>query len=147
MIRYRANDNSNDVTLETFTDNLSSFVDRLRTQYSKQPIFVFSPWGWANSDGVSPFSVYYESAYSGVVNQKYVGLSHLVPLETNLDKRNAAGDKNVFLVNTTGWVGYDGVSRYVLESQWYFVDVFYDWCIGHSERWPSKCCGTSAGFH
>ncbi|KAF8602015.1 hypothetical protein BDV93DRAFT_538470 [Ceratobasidium sp. AG-I] len=87
-----ANDNSNDVTLETFTNNLSAFADRLRAQYPKQPIFVFSPWGWANSDGVSPFYIYYPSAYSSVVNQK-----------------NAAGDKNIFLVDTTGWVGYDGV--------------------------------------
>lgn len=68
----RANDNSNDVTLETFTSNLSAFADKLRIQYPKQPIFVFSPWGWANGDGVSPFYIYYESAYSGVVKQKCV---------------------------------------------------------------------------
>ncbi|KAF8599937.1 hypothetical protein BDV93DRAFT_538822 [Ceratobasidium sp. AG-I] len=92
VIAIGANDNAYSITSANFTNTLSSFVDRLRTLYPKQPIFVFTPWGWPNSDGVSPFGLYYDGVYSSVVN-----------------KRIAAGDKHIHLVNTTGWVGYDGV--------------------------------------
>ncbi|KAG8749092.1 hypothetical protein FRC12_013575 [Ceratobasidium sp. 428] len=92
VIAIGANDNAYNITPEAFGNTLSSFISKLRTLYHQQPVFVFTPWGWPQSDGVSPFSTYYDGVYSDVVT-----------------KRTLAGDKNIFLVNTTGWVGYDGV--------------------------------------
>lgn len=72
MVGYRANDNAYSISPANFTSTLSSFVDRLRTLYAKQPIFVFTPWGWPNGDGVSPFGLYYDGVYSSVVNKRFV---------------------------------------------------------------------------
>ncbi|KAG9095080.1 hypothetical protein FS749_011141 [Ceratobasidium sp. UAMH 11750] len=87
-----ANDNSYSITPENFGKTLSEFITKLRTLYAKQDIFVFTPWGWPAWDGFSPFSTYYDGVYGSVVANK-----------------TAAGDKHIHLVNTTGWVGYDGV--------------------------------------
>jgi hypothetical protein len=65
-----ANDNSYQVPYENFTTTLSSFIDKTRTLYRKQDIFVLTPWGWPGWDGVSPFSTYYDGVYGNVVNSK-----------------------------------------------------------------------------
>ncbi|CCO35213.1 hypothetical protein BN14_09328 [Rhizoctonia solani AG-1 IB] len=92
IVAIGANDNAYQISNDKFGDTLLKFVQDIRKLYPKQPLFVFTPWGWPNGDGVSPFSTYYDEVYPSVVN-----------------KRIAAGDKNIHLVNTTGWVGYDGV--------------------------------------
>ncbi|KAF9263171.1 SGNH hydrolase [Marasmius fiardii PR-910] len=90
IIHIGANDASQNVTLDAFVETYGSFITRLRTIYPVQPIFVFSPWGWPNADG--NIYGYYEGAYQRVV-----------------DARHALHDRNVFLVNTTGWVTYQDV--------------------------------------
>jgi hypothetical protein len=66
----RANDNAYSITPTDFANTLSSFIGKLRTLYRQQPIFVFTPWGWPQGDGVSPFSLYYDGVYSDVVNKR-----------------------------------------------------------------------------
>jgi len=96
VIHIGANDASLNVTQASFESVYLAFLERLRTElYPKQPIFVFTPWGWPQPTG--PNSYYYsspgpESAYVSIVN-----------------KRHELGDGNVFLVNTTGWVDYEDV--------------------------------------
>ncbi|KAF8690999.1 GDSL-like Lipase/Acylhydrolase family, partial [Rhizoctonia solani] len=92
VIAIGANDNAYQISNEVFSNTLSKFIQDVRKLYPKQPVFVFTAWGWPNSDGVSPFGTYYDEVYPSVVN-----------------KRVTAGDKSIYLVNTTGWVGYDGV--------------------------------------
>ncbi|KAJ7064428.1 SGNH hydrolase-type esterase domain-containing protein [Mycena belliarum] len=86
----RANDASQNVTATEFVKVYTDFVGRLRTIYKHQPIFVFTPWGWLHPDGTT--SRYYDGQYQKIV-----------------DTRHAAGDKNVFLVDTTGWLSYADV--------------------------------------
>ncbi|KAF8747728.1 GDSL-like Lipase/Acylhydrolase family [Rhizoctonia solani] len=90
IIYIGANDNSNNVTPADFTQELIKFTIRLRTLYPKQPFLVFTPWGW--SDGSGPFWPFYPGVYEDVVKN-----------------RTLSGDKNVFLVNTTGWLQQSGV--------------------------------------
>lgn len=85
-----ANDNSYNVPAADFANTLSDFITHLRTVYPKQPLFVFTPWGWSN--GESPFGIYYQGVYASVV-----------------DKKVAAGDKRIYLVDTTGWLQQNGV--------------------------------------
>ncbi|QRW13030.1 carbohydrate esterase family 2 protein [Ceratobasidium sp. AG-Ba] len=92
VIAIGANDNAYNITPEAFSNTLATFTTKLRTLYRQQPLFVFTPWGWPQGDGESPFSTYYDGVYEDVVK-----------------KRTFAGDKNIHLVNTTGWVAYDGV--------------------------------------
>ncbi|CAE6462273.1 unnamed protein product [Rhizoctonia solani] len=92
VIAIGANDNAYQLSSDLVGNTLSTFIQDIRKLYPKQPIFVFTAWGWPNDDGVSPFGTYYDQVYPSVVN-----------------KRIAAGDKNIYLVNTTGWVDYDGV--------------------------------------
>ncbi|CAE6348699.1 unnamed protein product [Rhizoctonia solani] len=92
VVAIGANDNAYQISNDKFSNTLLTFIQDIRKLYPKQPIFVFTSWGWPNSDGISPFSTYYDEVYPSVVN-----------------KRITAGDKNIHLVNTTGWVGYDGV--------------------------------------
>ena len=74
----------------SFTQTYLGFVERIRTMYATQPIFVFTPWGWPQPDG--PNTYYYPDAYVDVVAA-----------------RHALGDEHIFLVNTTGWVDYSDV--------------------------------------
>jgi len=90
VIHIGANDSAQNVTAASFVSTYLAFVARLRTIYTHQPIFVFTPWGWPNADGTSNY--YYNGSYQAIV-----------------DARHAAGDKNVFLVDTTGWVVYADV--------------------------------------
>ncbi|CEL55072.1 GDSL-like lipase/acylhydrolase domain protein [Rhizoctonia solani AG-1 IB] len=90
IIYIGANDSSNNVAPADFTQELIKFTIRLRTLYPKQPFLVFTPWGW--SDGTSPFWPFYPGVYEDVVKN-----------------RTLSGDKNVFLVNTTGWLQQNGV--------------------------------------
>jgi len=90
VIHIGANDASQNVTEPAFVQTYLNFVARLRTLYPSQPIFVFTPWGWPGADGT--VSYYYDGAYQQIV-----------------DSRHSLGDKNVFLVNTTGWVTYEDV--------------------------------------
>ncbi|TFK36095.1 SGNH hydrolase-type esterase domain-containing protein [Crucibulum laeve] len=90
VIHIGANDASQNVTDTQFVQVYSDFLTRVRTIYHSQPIFVFTPWGWPNADG--SFGYYYQGKYQDIVS-----------------KRAAIGDKNVFLVDTTGWVSYADV--------------------------------------
>ncbi|KAI0041665.1 hypothetical protein FA95DRAFT_1501133 [Auriscalpium vulgare] len=90
VIHIGANDSAQNVTADAFVDTYLKFVARLRTIYTHQPIFVFTPWGWPQADG--PNSYYYPGSYPKIV-----------------ESRRALGDHQVFLVNTTGWVTYDDV--------------------------------------
>ncbi|KAK7013116.1 SGNH hydrolase-type esterase domain-containing protein [Favolaschia claudopus] len=93
VIHIGANDASQNVTDTQFVQVYTNFLARLRTIYSQQPIFIFTPWGWPNADGT--FGEYYVGQYQKIV-------AHHLP-------RHAQGDKNIFLVNTTGWVTWDDV--------------------------------------
>nr|GAT46219.1 predicted protein [Mycena chlorophos] len=90
VIHIGANDASQNITNAEFVQVYTDFIVRLRTIYPVQPIFVFTPWGWPNPTG--PNSYYYQGQYQIIV-----------------DNQHAKGDRNVFLVNTTGWVSYEDV--------------------------------------
>ncbi|KAI0032127.1 SGNH hydrolase [Vararia minispora EC-137] len=90
VIHIGANDASQNVTQPAFISTYLHFFDHLRELYPHQPIFVFTPWGWPNADGT--ISYYYDGAYQEIV-----------------DTRHETGDKNVFLVNTTGWMTWEDV--------------------------------------
>ncbi|KAF8064371.1 SGNH hydrolase-type esterase domain-containing protein [Lyophyllum atratum] len=90
VIHIGANDAAQNVTDAQFVEVYSAFVARLRTIYKRQPIFVFTPWGWPNADGS--------------IGQYYVGQYHTI-----VNNRVAAGDKNIFLVDTTGWITFADV--------------------------------------
>ncbi|KAI0758850.1 SGNH hydrolase [Fomes fomentarius] len=87
---YPANDASQNVTADDFVKTYNTFLGRLRGLYPVQPFFIFTPWGWPSADG--SISYYYDGQYELLVNQ-----------------RHFIGDKNTFLVNTTGWVTWDDV--------------------------------------
>ncbi|KAL0952594.1 hypothetical protein HGRIS_006849 [Hohenbuehelia grisea] len=90
VIHIGANDASQGVTDAGFVEVYSKFLARLRTIYRRQPIFVFTPWGWPNADG--NVYGYYTGVHADIVN-----------------KRKALGDRNIFLVDTTGWVTFADV--------------------------------------
>ncbi|KAJ7206784.1 SGNH hydrolase-type esterase domain-containing protein [Mycena pura] len=90
VIHIGANDAAQNITDAQFVQVYTDFITRLRTIYHAQPIFVFTPWGWPNPDGT--FGEYFVGQYQKIV-----------------DMRHEIGDKNVFLVNTTGWVTFADV--------------------------------------
>jgi len=90
VIHIGANDASQNVTAEAFTNVFLSFLGRLRTIYPHQPIMVFTPWGWPNADGS--------------INQYYPGVHASI-----VEKQKERGDRNIFLVNTTNWVTWADV--------------------------------------
>ncbi|KAH8092168.1 SGNH hydrolase-type esterase domain-containing protein [Cristinia sonorae] len=90
VIHIGANDASHNIISDAFVKTYLTFVARLRTIYHKQPIFVFTPWGWPNADGT--VGQYLQGSYQKIVNA-----------------RHALGDRNVFLVDTTGWVTFADV--------------------------------------
>ncbi|KAF8164671.1 SGNH hydrolase [Pholiota molesta] len=87
---HRRQRRSQNVTDAQFVQVYSDFIDRLRVINRNAPIFVFTPWGWPNADGIIGY--YYQGQYETIVNA-----------------RKAKGDKNIFLVDTTGWVSYADV--------------------------------------
>ncbi|KAK7448419.1 hypothetical protein VKT23_013682 [Stygiomarasmius scandens] len=117
--RNRANDASQGVTDDGFVEVYMDFLQRLRTIYHHQPIFVFTPWGWPNADGT--ISQYYEG-----LHQKIVQMRHEI------------GDKQVFLVNTTGWVTWDDVFpdnvHPNVPGHQKIANLFSDWL----EKWGLK---------
>ncbi|KAJ7068673.1 SGNH hydrolase-type esterase domain-containing protein [Mycena amicta] len=90
VIHIGANDSAQNVTASQFVQVYSDFLTRLRTIYPDQPIFVFTPWGWPNADG--SVAQYYQGQYQEIVSQRQV-----------------AGDANIFIVDTTGWVTFADV--------------------------------------
>ncbi|KAH9886685.1 SGNH hydrolase [Cubamyces lactineus] len=90
IIHIGANDASQNVTAASFVQTYLTFLDRLRGLYPFQPIFVFTPWGWPNADGT--VSYYYRGQYERIVRDRHL-----------------SGDRNTFLVNTTGWVTWEDV--------------------------------------
>ncbi|KAI3614797.1 gdsl-like lipase acylhydrolase domain protein [Moniliophthora roreri] len=101
----------------------TDFLTRIRGLYPRQPVFVFTPWGWPNANG--SITYYYDGAY-----QRIVGARHSI------------GDKNVFLVNTTGWVGWDDVfdnlhpnvpgMRHIADQ---FIDWLNKWGLKPEDKW------------
>ncbi|THU94218.1 SGNH hydrolase [Dendrothele bispora CBS 962.96] len=90
VIHIGANDASQGVSDNEFVQVYTTFLQRLRSIYHHQPIFVFTPWGWPNADGS--------------ISQYYPGLHQQI-----VQMRHDIGDEQVFLVNTTGWVTWDDV--------------------------------------
>ncbi|KAF8154301.1 SGNH hydrolase-type esterase domain-containing protein [Crassisporium funariophilum] len=90
VIHIGANDAAQAIPNAQFIQVYSDFIARIRTINPKQPIFVFTPWGWPNADG--SIGQYYQGQYQLIV-----------------DDRKAKGDKNIFLVDTTGWVTFADV--------------------------------------
>ncbi|KAJ7461925.1 SGNH hydrolase-type esterase domain-containing protein [Mycena latifolia] len=127
VIHIGANDAAQNVTDAQFVQVYTDFVTRLRTIYRHQPIFVFTPWGWPNPDGT--FGEYFEGQY-----QKIVDLQH------------AMGDRNVFLVNTTGWVTYADVfpenQHPNIPGHEHIASKFQTWLenwgLKPASRWPTQ---------
>ncbi|KIJ61724.1 hypothetical protein HYDPIDRAFT_31055 [Hydnomerulius pinastri MD-312] len=85
-----ANDSGNNVTSSAFYQTYINFLAKIRLIYPVQPLFIILPWGWPSADG--PPSPYYVGIYEQVVNY-----------------RTSFGDKNIYLVNATGWIDYSDV--------------------------------------
>ncbi|GJJ09263.1 hypothetical protein Clacol_003485 [Clathrus columnatus] len=117
--------NVHGVSYEFFRTYLT-FTDRLRTLYPYQPFLVFTPWGWPNPDGT--VNQYYEGRYEEIVT-----------------KRHIQGDKNVFLVNTTGWVTYADVfpanqhptTEGHIKISGLFTDWLKKWGLQPEASWPT----------
>ncbi|KZT61386.1 hypothetical protein CALCODRAFT_491191 [Calocera cornea HHB12733] len=94
VIHIGANDASTQYNISepSFLSTYETFVTELRVLYPTQPFFIFTPWGWPAPDGTVGY--YYTSP------SPYVQL---------IENRNALGDYNIFLVNTTGWVSWADV--------------------------------------
>ncbi|KAJ7101357.1 SGNH hydrolase-type esterase domain-containing protein [Mycena belliarum] len=90
VVHIGANDASQSVNQTVFVNTYIDFLARVRKLYPTQPFFLFTPWGWPNPTG--PNAYYYPGAYNSV-----------------LAARQALGDHNMFLVNTTGWITYEDV--------------------------------------
>ncbi|KAJ6564720.1 SGNH hydrolase-type esterase domain-containing protein [Mycena capillaripes] len=90
VVHIGANDASQNVDQAVFVSTYVDFLATVRKLYPYQPFFLFTPWGWPNPD--FPNAYYYPGAYEEV-----------------LAARQALGDNNMFLVNTTGWVTYADV--------------------------------------
>ncbi|PPQ89241.1 hypothetical protein CVT25_001320 [Psilocybe cyanescens] len=99
IIHIGANDNAQGVTNDQFVQEYSDFLVKIRKLYPYQPLFLFTPWGWPNSDGNVYY--YYDGQYQRVLDARRVLRADIF--------RNALGDKNVFLVNTTGWITWEDV--------------------------------------
>ncbi|EIN09373.1 hypothetical protein PUNSTDRAFT_126308 [Punctularia strigosozonata HHB-11173 SS5] len=83
FINIGTNDNYYGINGTAFEKEYISFLHNLRTIYPSQPIFVMSPWGYPTPSGLVP---YFQTEDAAVV----AGVK----------------DKNVFLVNGTGWIQY-----------------------------------------
>ncbi|KAJ7488179.1 SGNH hydrolase-type esterase domain-containing protein [Mycena latifolia] len=112
VVHIGANDASQNVDQTLFVNTYIDFLARIRELYPHQPFFLLTPWGWPNPDG--PNAYYYPAAYDEV-----------------LAARQALGDQNMFLVNTTGWVTYADVFPDNLhpsvEGHAKIAGLFQDW--------------------
>ncbi|KZV83689.1 SGNH hydrolase [Exidia glandulosa HHB12029] len=90
FVHIGANDNAYNITGDSFVSTYTTFLERIRKLNPTAPIFVLTPWGWPNSDGTVGY--YYDGRYQEVVQA-----------------RAAAGDHNMHLIDTTGWVTWDDV--------------------------------------
>ncbi|CAK5282002.1 unnamed protein product [Mycena citricolor] len=91
VIHIGANDSGQNVPADQFVQVYTDFLARLRSmrEYAHVPIFVLSPWGWPSAD--APTFYYYPGEYE------------------KIRCRTEHDDKNIFLVNTTGWVTFADV--------------------------------------
>ncbi|KAG9005310.1 hypothetical protein FRB95_007573 [Tulasnella sp. JGI-2019a] len=89
-ITIGANDFAYNINATSFEQTYLSFLTHVRQLYPSQPIFICQPWAWPFSDGT--FGYYYQGTYQDVVA-----------------KRNAAGDKNIYWIDMSGWIGYEDV--------------------------------------
>ncbi|KAK0200724.1 SGNH hydrolase-type esterase domain-containing protein [Desarmillaria ectypa] len=123
VIHIGANDASQQVSGDEFVQVYLDFIHRLRRIYDRQPIFVLTPWGWPASDG--EISYYYEGKYEEIVSM--------------------SNDRNVFLVNTTGWVTWndvfpDNVHPNVPGHEKIagkFIDWLVNWGLRPESRWAT----------
>ncbi|GJE89044.1 SGNH hydrolase-type esterase domain-containing protein [Phanerochaete sordida] len=130
VIHIGANDASQNVTAADFEATYLAFVARLRTLYRAQPILVFTPWGWPAADGT--VSYYYPGSYARIV-----------------EARHALGDRNVFLVNTTGWVSWTDVfpdNTHPTEAGHQKIAGLFggwlkSWGLLPEVAWPTKASG------
>ncbi|KAG8896070.1 hypothetical protein FRC01_012028, partial [Tulasnella sp. 417] len=90
FIHIGANDNAYSITGDAFKATYLGFLEKLRGLYPIQPIFILTPFGWPSADGNIYY--YYEGVYQAVV-----------------DARKAAGDKHIYLVDTSGWQRYQDI--------------------------------------
>lgn len=90
FIHIGANDNAYNITGDSFKATYLAFLEKLRRLYPTQPIFILTPFGWPSADGNVYY--YYEGVYQAVV-----------------DARKAAGDKHIYLVDTSGWQRYQDI--------------------------------------
>ncbi|KAK6987470.1 SGNH hydrolase [Favolaschia claudopus] len=128
VVHIGANDASQLVPQSLFVSTYIDFLTRIRKElYPTQPFFLFTPWGWPQPSG--PNAYYYDGAYQEV-----------------LDARKSMGDDNLFLVNTTGWVGYEDVFLDNLhpsvEGHAKIARLFSawleDWGLKPLEAWPAQ---------
>ncbi|KAF7375739.1 SGNH hydrolase [Mycena sanguinolenta] len=91
VVHIGANDAAQNVTQELFVSTYIDFFGQMRLPLLTMNIFAdVTQWGWPSPDG--PNAYYYTGAYQEV-----------------LDARRSLGDRNMFLVNCTGWVTYADV--------------------------------------
>ncbi|KAI0799750.1 SGNH hydrolase-type esterase domain-containing protein [Irpex lacteus] len=127
VIHIGANDASQNVTSSDFEQTYLNFIARLRTIYHTQPILVFTPWGWPAADG--SIGYYYTDSYPKIVQE-----------------RHSLGDKNVFLVNTTGWIRWEDVfpdnTHPTVEGHQRVAGFFEEWLkkwgLKPQASWPTR---------
>ncbi|KAG2005506.1 hypothetical protein CC2G_001907 [Coprinopsis cinerea AmutBmut pab1-1] len=120
IIHVGANDASHDISGEDFTKVYQEFLDKLRKiNGPRAHIFIFTPWGWPNADGNTYY--YYEGVYEAIVKS-----------------RRAKGDRNIHLVDTTGWVTWDDVFHDNVHpnvpGMANIADKFIEWL----EKWEAR---------
>ncbi|KAH7928012.1 hypothetical protein BV22DRAFT_1005797 [Leucogyrophana mollusca] len=126
VVMIGANDSGNNVTSSAFYQVYIDFLARIRLIYPTQPMFIILPWGWPSPDG--PPSPYYVGIYQQVVNY-----------------RQAFGDKEIYLVNATGWVDYSDVFPANLHPTveghqkiaGYFESWLEDWGLVAESEWAT----------
>jgi len=126
-----ANDGSEryNVPVEEFTETYKKFVDLLREKYYKeQPIFIFTNWGKFKETGA--LRSYYDNPSPYHAVQEY---------------RTGLGDKNVFVVDTHGWIGSSELftdnghcheeGQKVVAMK--FLDWLREWGLKGEDRWEA----------
>ncbi|KAK0457030.1 SGNH hydrolase [Desarmillaria tabescens] len=122
VIHIGANDASQQVSGDEFVQVYLDFIHRLRRIYDRQPIFVFTP--------MAEISYYYDGKYEEIVSMRY-------PTVHN--------DRNIFLVNTTGWVTFNDVFPDNLHPNvpghekiaGKFIDWLVNWGLRPESRWAT----------
>ncbi|EJD52314.1 SGNH hydrolase [Auricularia subglabra TFB-10046 SS5] len=90
IVHIGANDNAYNITGDAFVQTYTTFLAGVRKLYPKAQTFVMTPWGWPSADGSVGY--YYQGRYEQAVQD-----------------RRTAGDHNIHLIDTTGWVTWDDV--------------------------------------